>query len=145
MVGLLFNNFKEDRVRVLVWEQKPKRPRNVVWFKEKLMLVEAHKSGQVLDEEQLAFLADLGIIDCHDVQPTIIHNAAFKIDDLDAYDSHRNDISSAKAVLMANLSSYGSDMLLELSEKMSNHVTNWDKVNQETKTVKESLTAELER
>ncbi|GJV36906.1 hypothetical protein Tco_1409383 [Tanacetum coccineum] len=28
---------------------------------------------------------------------------------------------------------------------MSNHVTNWDKVNQETKTVNESLTAELER
>ncbi|GJX98007.1 retrovirus-related pol polyprotein from transposon TNT 1-94 [Tanacetum coccineum] len=28
---------------------------------------------------------------------------------------------------------------------MSNHVTNWDKANQETKTVNESLTAELER
>ncbi|GJS48255.1 hypothetical protein Tco_0598376 [Tanacetum coccineum] len=28
---------------------------------------------------------------------------------------------------------------------MSNHVTNWDKVNQETKTGNESLTAELER
>ncbi|GJR64231.1 integrase, catalytic region, zinc finger, CCHC-type containing protein [Tanacetum coccineum] len=66
-------------------------------------------------------------------------------DDLDAYDSDCDDISSAKAVLMANLLSYGSDVLSEMSEQMSNHVTNWDKVNQETKTVNESLTAELER
>ncbi|GJS30576.1 hypothetical protein Tco_0491196 [Tanacetum coccineum] len=39
---------------------QPKRPRNSAWFKEKLMLVEAQESGQVLDEEQLAYLADLG-------------------------------------------------------------------------------------
>ncbi|GJW38380.1 integrase, catalytic region, zinc finger, CCHC-type containing protein [Tanacetum coccineum] len=50
-----------------------------------------------------------------------------------------------KAVLMANLSSYDSDVLSEMSEQMPNHVTNWDKVNQDTKTVNESLTAELER
>ncbi|GJS97071.1 copia protein [Tanacetum coccineum] len=37
---------------------QPKRPRNVAWFKEKLMLVEAQEAGQILDEEQLAFLAD---------------------------------------------------------------------------------------
>ncbi|GJY32067.1 integrase, catalytic region, zinc finger, CCHC-type containing protein [Tanacetum coccineum] len=35
-------------------------------------------------------------------------------DDLDAYDSDCDDISSAKAILMANLSSYGSDVLLEI-------------------------------
>ncbi|GJW94377.1 hypothetical protein Tco_0174049 [Tanacetum coccineum] len=32
----------------------------------------------------------------------------------------------------------------QLSKQMSNHVTNWDKANQETKTVNESLTTELE-
>ncbi|GJU09784.1 hypothetical protein Tco_1132180 [Tanacetum coccineum] len=37
---------------------QPKRPRNVAWFKEKLMLVEAQEAGQILDEEKLAFLAD---------------------------------------------------------------------------------------
>ncbi|GJR89633.1 hypothetical protein Tco_0213644 [Tanacetum coccineum] len=42
---------------------KPKRPRNSAWFKEKMLLVQAQESGQVLDEEQLAFLADLGIPD----------------------------------------------------------------------------------
>ncbi|GKC23618.1 hypothetical protein Tco_1025768 [Tanacetum coccineum] len=64
---------------------------NAAWFKEKLMMAEAQESGQVLDEEQLAFLADP-----------------------DAYDSNCDDISSSKAVLMANLSSYGSDVLSEV-------------------------------
>ncbi|GJR34018.1 retrovirus-related pol polyprotein from transposon TNT 1-94 [Tanacetum coccineum] len=38
-----------------------KRPRSSAWFKEKLMLVKAQKAGQILDEEQLEFIADLGI------------------------------------------------------------------------------------
>nr|GEZ18911.1 hypothetical protein [Tanacetum cinerariifolium] len=42
---------------------QPKRPRNVAWFKDKAMLAEALESGQILDEEQLAFLADPGILD----------------------------------------------------------------------------------
>ncbi|GKD53434.1 hypothetical protein Tco_1286821 [Tanacetum coccineum] len=42
---------------------QPKRSRNAAWFKEKAMLAEAQESGQILDEEQLAFLADLGIPD----------------------------------------------------------------------------------
>ncbi|GJZ94233.1 hypothetical protein Tco_0666436 [Tanacetum coccineum] len=36
-------------------------------------------------------------------------------------------------------------MFEQMSEQMSNQVTHWDKVNQENKTVNESLTAELER
>ncbi|GJW17299.1 hypothetical protein Tco_0024735 [Tanacetum coccineum] len=36
-------------------------------------------------------------------------------------------------------------MFEHMSEQMSNQVTHWDKVNQENKTVNESLTAELER
>ncbi|GJS81358.1 retrovirus-related pol polyprotein from transposon TNT 1-94 [Tanacetum coccineum] len=42
---------------------QPKRPRNAVWFKEKAMLAEALESGQILDEEQLAFLANPCILD----------------------------------------------------------------------------------
>nr|GEX54426.1 retrovirus-related Pol polyprotein from transposon TNT 1-94 [Tanacetum cinerariifolium] len=40
---------------------QPKWPRNSAWFKEKLMLVEAQEAGLILDEEQLAFIADRGI------------------------------------------------------------------------------------
>ncbi|GJW59992.1 retrovirus-related pol polyprotein from transposon TNT 1-94 [Tanacetum coccineum] len=42
---------------------QPKRQRNSAWFKEKMLLVQAQESGQELDEEQLAFLVDLGIPD----------------------------------------------------------------------------------
>ncbi|GJR11873.1 hypothetical protein Tco_0794525 [Tanacetum coccineum] len=124
---------------------KPKRPRNSAWFKEKMLLVQAQNFGQVFDEEQLAFLADLRVVDVQVTQTTIPLNFAFQTDDLDAYDPDYDDISSVKAVLMANLSSYDSGVLSEMSKQMSNHVTNWDNVNQETKTVNESLTAELER
>ncbi|GKE36036.1 hypothetical protein Tco_1455358 [Tanacetum coccineum] len=41
-------------------------------------------------------------------------NDAFQTDDLDAYDSDYDDISSAKAVLMAKLSSYDLDVLSEV-------------------------------
>ncbi|GJW95328.1 hypothetical protein Tco_1379880 [Tanacetum coccineum] len=132
---------------------QPKRPRNVARFKEKLMLAEALEAGQILDEEQLAFLADP---DC-------------------------DDLSSAKAVLMANLSSCDPEVLSEVPysdsypndminqdlqemqyseqthvddfedneihsvEQMTDHVAHLDKENQRNKMVNESLTAELER
>ncbi|GJW21058.1 hypothetical protein Tco_0031680 [Tanacetum coccineum] len=69
---------------------QPKRPRNSAWFKEKTLLT------------------------------TIPLNAAFQTDDLDAYDSDCDDISSVKAVLMANISSYDSDVLSEESKEQEN-------------------------
>ncbi|GJT14569.1 retrovirus-related pol polyprotein from transposon TNT 1-94 [Tanacetum coccineum] len=69
---------------------QPKRPRNATWYKDKAMLVEAQEARQILDEEQLTFL------------------------DLDTYDSDCDDILNAKAVLMANISNYGSDVISEV-------------------------------
>ncbi|GKD52491.1 hypothetical protein Tco_1281467, partial [Tanacetum coccineum] len=63
------------------------RLRNAAWFKEKAMLAEAHEFGQILDEEQLAFLADPCILDGQTAQTTIPNNAAFHTEDLDTYDS----------------------------------------------------------
>ncbi|GJW20070.1 retrovirus-related pol polyprotein from transposon TNT 1-94 [Tanacetum coccineum] len=40
---------------------KPKRKRDDSWFKEQVLLVEAQAHGQILNEEELAFLADPGI------------------------------------------------------------------------------------
>ncbi|GJY74313.1 hypothetical protein Tco_0478744 [Tanacetum coccineum] len=103
----------------------------------------AHESGQVLDEEQFEFLADPGITDVQVTWIIIPLNAAFQTDDLDAYDSDCDDIYSTKAVLMANLSSYDSNVLFAVPH----HDTyqNDDMINQKSKTVNESLTAELER
>ncbi|GKD61426.1 hypothetical protein Tco_1298935, partial [Tanacetum coccineum] len=54
-------------------------------FKEKAMLAEAYESIQILDEEKLAFLADLGIPVGKTAQKTIPNTAAFQTEDLDAY------------------------------------------------------------
>ncbi|GKD81195.1 hypothetical protein Tco_1348034 [Tanacetum coccineum] len=56
---------------------QPKRPRNATWYKDKVMLAEAQEAGQILDEEQLTFLANLGIPDGQAVQTIIPNNAAF--------------------------------------------------------------------
>nr|GEX77553.1 zf-CCHC domain-containing protein/RVP_2 domain-containing protein [Tanacetum cinerariifolium] len=50
---------------------QPKRPRNAAWFKENLMLAKAQEAGQTLDEEQLAFLGDPGILEAPVAQQTI--------------------------------------------------------------------------
>ncbi|GJU73203.1 putative ribonuclease H-like domain-containing protein [Tanacetum coccineum] len=65
---------------------QPKRPRNAAWYKEKAMLAEAQEVGQILVEEQLAFLADPRI-PAAQAQIIIPHNAAFQTEDLDTYDS----------------------------------------------------------
>ncbi|GJX74614.1 putative ribonuclease H-like domain-containing protein [Tanacetum coccineum] len=126
---------------------------------EKLMLAEAQEAGQILDEEKLAFIADPRIEEAPVAQQTIPQNLAFQTKDLDAYDSDCDDISSAKVVLMANLSNCDPDVLFEdtnssapndllvlsLVEQMTDHVANLDKENQTNKMINESLIAELER
>ncbi|GKC28395.1 hypothetical protein Tco_1035689 [Tanacetum coccineum] len=74
---------------------------------------EAREAGQILDEEQLAFLMDPGI-PAGQAQTIIPHNAAFQTEDLDTYDSDYDDLSTAQAVLMANMSNYGSDIISEV-------------------------------
>ncbi|GKG30602.1 hypothetical protein Tco_0423090, partial [Tanacetum coccineum] len=105
---------------------QPKRLRNASWHKDKAMLAEAQEARQILDEEQLAFLADPGVLDGQAVQTIIPNNAAFKTEDLDTYDSYCDDISNAKSVLMANISIYGSDIISEVphSETYLNDMEN---------------------
>ncbi|GKE12890.1 hypothetical protein Tco_1416441, partial [Tanacetum coccineum] len=93
---------------------RPKRPRNSAWFKEKLMLAEAHEFGQVLDEEQLAFLVDPRIPIRQDTLTTMPINVAFQTDDLDAFNSDCDEAPGAQAVLMDNLFGYDSDVISEV-------------------------------
>nr|GFA34218.1 hypothetical protein [Tanacetum cinerariifolium] len=92
---------------------KPNRKRDAEWFKDKVLLVQAHANGQVLQEEELEFLADPGMAESSSNQNVITTNAAYQADDLDAYDSDCDELNSAKISLMANLSHYGSDNLAE--------------------------------
>ncbi|GJY48294.1 retrovirus-related pol polyprotein from transposon TNT 1-94 [Tanacetum coccineum] len=76
---------------------KPKRKRDDSWFKDKVLLVQAQAGGQILHEEELAFL-----------------------------DSDCDELNTAKVSLMANLSHYGSDALAEIHnhDNMNNNVIN---------------------
>nr|GEX36654.1 hypothetical protein [Tanacetum cinerariifolium] len=56
MAGSQCNKIRGDIVKVIL----PKRPRNAAWYKEKAVLAKAQEDGQILDEEQLVFLADPG-------------------------------------------------------------------------------------
>ncbi|GJU20265.1 hypothetical protein Tco_1153607 [Tanacetum coccineum] len=135
---------------------KPKRKQDNSWFKDKVLLVQAQASGQILHEEELAFLLDPGILEGQATQTVITHNAAYQADDLDAYDSDCDELNIAKVALMANLSHYGSDTLAEvhnhdnLNNNMINQavqavVQNSNSINLENKSVNDTLTAELER
>nr|GEU63948.1 hypothetical protein [Tanacetum cinerariifolium] len=73
----------------------------------------------------------LGIAEAQTTQYVITNNAAYQVDDLNAYDSDCDEINSANIALMENLSYYGYDNLVE--------------INQDNKSINETLTAELER
>ncbi|GJQ98956.1 hypothetical protein Tco_0521941 [Tanacetum coccineum] len=96
---------------------KPKRKWDDSWFKDKMLLVQAQANGQILHEEELAFLADPGTVEGQATQTVINHNAAYQADDLDAYDSDCNELNTAKFALTSNLSHYGSDALVEVHNR----------------------------
>ncbi|GKF90572.1 reverse transcriptase domain-containing protein, partial [Tanacetum coccineum] len=105
---------------------KPKRKRDDSWFKDKVLLVQAQANGQILHEEELAFLVDPGTAEGQATQTVITHNVAYQADDLDAYDSDCDELNTAKVALMVNLSHYGSDVLTEVynPNNMNNNMIN---------------------
>ncbi|GJR09993.1 hypothetical protein Tco_0792645 [Tanacetum coccineum] len=105
---------------------KPKRKRGDSRFKDKVLLVQAQANGQILHEEELAFLADSGTADGQATQTVITHNATYQADDLDAYDSDCDELDTAKVALMENLSHYGLDALAEVHnpDNVDNHMIN---------------------
>ncbi|GKC24567.1 hypothetical protein Tco_1026717 [Tanacetum coccineum] len=115
---------------------KPIRKRDDSWFKDKVLLVQAQPNGQILHEEELAFLADPGIAEGQATQTAITHNATYQADDLNAYDSDCDELNTAKITLMANLSQYGSDVLAKVhnTDHLDNNMINHD--------VQESLSSE---
>nr|GEV24550.1 reverse transcriptase domain-containing protein [Tanacetum cinerariifolium] len=111
---------------------KPKRKQDHSWFKDKVLLVQAQANGQILHEEELAFLADLGITEGQATEIIITHNVAYQADDLDSYDSGCDELNTAKVFLMVNLSHYSSDALAEgaartwLEKELPRSIHTWE-------------------
>nr|GEW79454.1 hypothetical protein [Tanacetum cinerariifolium] len=81
---------------------------------------------QPVQRRQTTFVADLVIPEGQATQTVITHNATYKADDLDAYDSDCDELNTAKVALMVNLSHYGSDTLAEVHnpDNVNNDMTN---------------------
>ncbi|GJV70310.1 hypothetical protein Tco_1485819 [Tanacetum coccineum] len=115
-----FNKFKEDKIRVMLvleTEELPLagQPRVV-------------KCYNYQGEGHMARQSDPDISEAPVAQQTIPQNSTFHTEDLDAYDSDCDDLSSAKAVLMANLSSCDLEVISEVpySDSYSNDMINQD-------------------
>ncbi|GKC32143.1 hypothetical protein Tco_1039437 [Tanacetum coccineum] len=90
MTGLPCNKFRGDKGKIIlvlliramllvqgeILQVDRQELLNATTANEKAMLAEAQEAGQILDEEQLAFLADPGIL-ADQAQTIIPHNVAF--------------------------------------------------------------------
>nr|GEU75153.1 integrase, catalytic region, zinc finger, CCHC-type, peptidase aspartic, catalytic [Tanacetum cinerariifolium] len=91
---------------------------------------------QPIQGRQNSLTTDPGIAKIQSTQYAITNNAAYPADDLDAYESDCNEINSAKIVLMANFSHYGSDNLVEsldidnLKHTLSEHLKEKESLEQ---------------
>ncbi|GJR76772.1 hypothetical protein Tco_0089137 [Tanacetum coccineum] len=99
-------------------------------------------NGQILHEEDLAFLVDPGIPETQATQTVITYNAAYQADDLDAYDSDYDELNTAKN---SNSSTQQDALILSVTEQIKTQVINCTKINLDNKRVNDTLTAELER
>ncbi|GJY74251.1 hypothetical protein Tco_0478682 [Tanacetum coccineum] len=124
--GLLFVTTTKGERHMSKHCNKPKRKWDDSWFKDKVLLVQAQANGQILHEEELAFLADLGTEEGQATQTVITQNAAYQADDLDSYDSICDELNTAKVALMVNLSHYGSNALAEVHnpDNVNNNMNN---------------------
>ncbi|GKE79246.1 integrase, catalytic region, zinc finger, CCHC-type containing protein, partial [Tanacetum coccineum] len=113
---------------------QPKQPQNSEYFKDKMLLIQAHENGVALDEEQLLFIAggQDNVVD-EDVDEQPVQDLALNVDnvfqaqDCDAFDSDVDEDLTAQTMFMANLSfvdpvydeagpSYDSDILSEVHD-----------------------------
>ncbi|GJU58748.1 retrovirus-related pol polyprotein from transposon TNT 1-94 [Tanacetum coccineum] len=91
---------------------QPKRPQDLDYFKDKMLLMQAQENGAVLDEEQLLFLIgeqvtnfDDDVDDPPEQDFTLNVDHVFEADQCDAFDSDVDEAPTAQTMFMVNLSS----------------------------------------
>ncbi|GJR63593.1 hypothetical protein Tco_1505755 [Tanacetum coccineum] len=96
----------------------------------------AQRSGKVLNEEELEFLADPGVVE---VLMEILSSYGSNV-----FSEYLLETQNA-AIQDTNSSTQQDAMILSVFEQLSNQVTNYNKVNKDNLIANESLSAELER
>ncbi|GJY83810.1 retrovirus-related pol polyprotein from transposon TNT 1-94 [Tanacetum coccineum] len=125
---------------------QPKNLRNAAWFKEKLMLAEDQEAGQILDKEQLAYLADPAkavlMANLSSCDPEVLSEVPYS----DSYpnDMINHDVQEMQHSEQTHVDDF-EDNEIHSVEQVTDHVAHLDKENQTNKIINESLTAKLER
>ncbi|GJS22891.1 retrovirus-related pol polyprotein from transposon TNT 1-94 [Tanacetum coccineum] len=130
---------------------KPKRKQDDSWFKDKVFLVQAQVNGQILHEEELAFLADPRII-----KVALMANLSHFGSDVlaEVYNPDNMDNNMINQDVQVRLSSEQSSVVNYSETEIPNdsniipyshQVINCTKINQDNKSVNDTLSAELER
>nr|GEV25007.1 hypothetical protein [Tanacetum cinerariifolium] len=138
---------------------KPKRKQDAEWFKDKVLLVQAQANGQVLQEEELEFLADPGTAEANYLthqemqvpstseQSNILTQSKTKStsdSNIISYSQYMNE-SQYNTVQNFTIPALHDDLILSMIEQLKTQVVNCTKTNQDNKHVNELLTAKLER
>ncbi|GJY82025.1 retrovirus-related pol polyprotein from transposon TNT 1-94 [Tanacetum coccineum] len=86
---------------------QPKRPQDSDYYKDKMLLMNAHENGAVLDEEQLLFLAGEQATNFDDDMDDLALNVdhVFEANQCDAFDSDVDEAPTTQTMFMANLTS----------------------------------------
>ncbi|GJZ51359.1 hypothetical protein Tco_0605874 [Tanacetum coccineum] len=120
---------------------KPRRKRDDLWFKEKVLLVQAQASGQILHEEELSFLVDPGI---PEAQATQMHN----------HDNVNNNMINQAVQVMPSSEQLNVVNHSETEITSDSNIIPYSQyaiesqqaaINLENKSVNDTLNAELER
>nr|GFC22082.1 hypothetical protein [Tanacetum cinerariifolium] len=129
----------------------PRKKRDAEWFKDKVLLVQAQVNGQVLQEEELEFLADPAKVALmanlsHYSSDTLAESNTESTSDSNiiSYSQYMNE-SQYNTVQNSTLPALQDDLIFFVIEQLKTQVVNCTKVNQDNKKVNELLTAELER
>ncbi|GKB68379.1 hypothetical protein Tco_0929791 [Tanacetum coccineum] len=148
----VFNSMDGHMPRTVV---KPSGNRMLHRFRDKVLLVEAQRSSKVLNEEELEFLADLGVAEAKavlmsnlssyrsDVLSEVPHSENTNNDMLNQ--SVQEMSYSEQTHLDTNSSAQQDALILSVFEQLSNQVTNYNKVNNDNLIANETLSAKLER
>ncbi|GJR36728.1 hypothetical protein Tco_1212412 [Tanacetum coccineum] len=96
-------------------------------LKQQMLLAQLLEAGIQLSKDQLAILADTR--ERNDFSPgafTVTTNALFQADGVKVYDLDCDDVPNAQPSFMANISSYGFDVLAEVNnqDNMNNNMIN---------------------
>ncbi|GJW93944.1 retrovirus-related pol polyprotein from transposon TNT 1-94 [Tanacetum coccineum] len=113
----------------------------------KQMTVISQASGQILHEEELAFLADPGIPEVA-LMANLSHYGSDALAEVHNHDNVNNNMINQAvqvAVQNSNSSAQQDALILSMIEQLKTQVVNCTKINLDNKSVNDALTAELER